>query len=66
MKRNLSIIGALILLVLIVGLILVGGVGSSKSAKPVLYLYPEEETQVRVKLDYDGKLTSTYPAYGDG
>lgn len=66
MKRNLSIIGALILLVLIVGVILVGGVGSSKSAKPVLYLYPEEETQVRVKLDYDGKLTSTYPAYGDG
>ena len=35
-------------------------------AKPVIYLYPEEETQVSVKLDYDGTLTSTYPAYGDG
>lgn len=36
------------------------------SAKPVIYLYPEEETQVSVKLDYDGTLTSTYPAYEDG
>lgn len=34
--------------------------------KPVLYLYPEEETEVTVKLDYNGTLTSTYPAYGDG
>lgn len=36
------------------------------SAKPVIYLYPEEEIQVSVKLDYDGTLTSTYPAYEDG
>ena len=36
------------------------------SAKPVIYLYPEEETQVSVKLDYDGELTATYPAYNDG
>ena len=34
--------------------------------KPVLYLYPEAETAVTVKLDYDGELTCTYPAYGDG
>ncbi len=34
--------------------------------KPVIYLYPEEETAVSVKLDYDGELTATYPAYGDG
>ena len=36
------------------------------AAKPVVYLYPEEETAVSVKLAYDGKLTCTYPAYGDG
>ena len=36
------------------------------AAKPVIYLYPEEETQVSVTLDFDGELTSTYPAYGDG
>lgn len=34
--------------------------------KPVIYLYPEEETKVSVTLDFDGELTSTYPAYGDG
>ena len=35
-------------------------------AKPVIYLYPEVETQVTVKMDYSGKLTCTYPAYNDG
>ena len=39
---------------------------SAKDAKPVVYLYPEEETQVTVRLDYDGELTCTYPAYEDG
>ena len=34
-------------------------------AKPVLYLYPEKETEVNVRLDYDGELTCTYPAYGE-
>ena len=36
------------------------------AAKPVIYLYPEKETTVTVKLDYAGTLTCTYPAYGDG
>lgn len=34
--------------------------------KPVIYLYPEEETQVSVALTLDGRLTCTYPAYQDG
>ena len=34
--------------------------------KPVIYLYPEETTQVTVQLDYTGKLTCTYPAYENG
>lgn len=34
--------------------------------KPVIYLYPEEETEVSVRLTLDGKLTCTYPAYGNG
>ena len=37
-----------------------------EARKPVIYLYPEEEAQVTVNLDFNGKLTSTYPAYGDG
>jgi hypothetical protein len=34
--------------------------------KPVIYLYPETETEVSVKLQLDGKLTCTYPAYNTG
>ncbi len=34
--------------------------------KPVIYLYPEEETEAYVKLEFDGELTTTYPAYNDG
>lgn len=34
--------------------------------KPVIYLYPEQETTVSVSLDYVGTLTSTYPAYENG
>lgn len=34
--------------------------------KPVIYLYPEEETDVSVNLYLDGKLTCTYPAYQNG
>lgn len=30
-------------------------------AKPVIYLYPEEETEVHVSLDYRGELVCTYP-----
>ena len=36
------------------------------TAKPVIYLYPEQETEVTVELDHDGPLTATYPAYEDG
>ena len=34
--------------------------------KPVIYLYPEEECRVDVRLDYAGELTCTYPSYNDG
>lgn len=34
--------------------------------KPVIYLYPEVETEVSVQLFLDGKLTCTYPAYNTG
>ena len=30
--------------------------------KPVIYLYPEAETEVSVRLEYQGRLTCTYPA----
>lgn len=34
--------------------------------KPVIYLYPQQEMEVTVKLLLRGKLTCTYPAYGTG
>lgn len=37
-----------------------------KSFKPVIYLYPEEEKEVTVKLGKKEKLTCTYPKYNDG
>lgn len=37
-----------------------------KYDKPVIYLYPQVETAVSVKLLLDGKLTCTYPAYDSG
>jgi hypothetical protein len=33
--------------------------------KPVIYLYPAEETPVQIKLDVKGKLGFTWPIYGD-
>ena len=37
-----------------------------KSKKPVIYLYPEEITEVNVKVNLDGKFTTTYSKYNDG
>lgn len=34
--------------------------------KPVIYLYPQSQTDVSIILDYDGTLTSTYPEYNAG
>ena len=35
-----------------------------KMYKPVIYLYPQEETSVSVKVNIDGELTCTYPEHG--
>lgn len=37
-----------------------------KSFKPVIYLYPEDEEEVTVKLGKKENLTCTYPKYKDG
>ena len=42
------------------------GLMNPATGKPVIYLYPEKETEVSVKLDFDGKLTYTYPAINNG
>ena len=36
------------------------------TAKPVLYLYPEDKQDVSVDVEYKGELTTTYPKYNNG
>lgn len=36
------------------------------AAKPVIYLYPEKEQQVSVKMELNGKFLCTYPEYNEG
>ena len=60
MKRT-----ALFLALLALALTLLPGCGGGDE-KPVIYLYPEAETEVTVSLDYDGELTCVYPAMEDG
>ncbi len=45
---------------------LLGGGANPMTGKPVIYLYPEKETKVTVNLDFDGKITYTYPAINNG
>lgn len=36
-----------------------------ETLKPIIYLYPEDTTDITIKLDYEGQLTTTYPRYKD-
>lgn len=62
MKKQLVLLAAVAVLMLSGCESVFGG----RDAKPVIYLYPEEETAVTVALDYGGMLTCTYPAAQDG
>lgn len=42
-----------------------GSTGAIYADKPIIYLYPEKETEVTVKLSYPEKLTCSYPEYGN-
>ena len=60
MKRILALLLALLLLAALTGC---WPLEEQYTEKPVIYLYPEAETDVTVRLDYAGDLTCTYPAY---
>ena len=36
-----------------------------KAKKPVIYLYPETQTEVNVRLELNGKVTYSYPEYNN-
>ena len=60
MKRILALLLALLLLAALTGC---WPLEEQYTEKPVIYLSPETETDVAVRLDYAGDLTCTYPAY---
>ena len=39
--------------------------GAVHALKPVIYLYPEKEQEIRVKLDYQGEIIADYPTYDE-
>ena len=39
--------------------------GGAVAEKPVIYLYPEEHTEVNVTLDVKGRIVCSYPEYGE-
>lgn len=73
---TLCVIGGLIGLVVTVGAIIiivrtVTGCDSNDpnepvDYKPIIYLYPNEKTEITVKLGKPNNLTVTYPVYNDG
>ena len=42
------------------------GSGSVSYKKPILYLYPEEDIDVKINFSNEGILKTTYPKYNDG
>ena len=60
MKRIFALLLALLLLAALTGC---WPLEEQYTEKPVIYLYPEAETDVTVRRDYAGDLTCTYPAY---
>ena len=66
MKKRCILLAGLMLLSIVLPGCTPENLFEATTAKPVIYLYPEEETEVTVRLDYDGDLTTTYPAYEGG
>ena len=59
-----GILGLLLLIAIILGIILIYvGTPTEVVKKPIIYLYPTEETDVNVKLQKSEKITCSYPKY---
>ena len=63
----LSVVLGIIIIATVVILALIAMAKKSHVVKkPVVYLYPEQTTEVSFRLDLKGKLTTTYPKYENG
>ena len=67
-RKRLIIVLIIIILLLGISPIIVFVYTSSQStiSKPIIYIYPQEETEVSVKVGYPENLTCTYPKYENG
>ncbi|MCL2696351.1 MAG: hypothetical protein FWE69_08520 [Clostridiales bacterium] len=68
MKKKIWIIIVIVIVLVLAAVVIIAFVtGRSMllpaAEKPVIYLYPTEPTEVTVRLEYDGVLDFTYPAY---
>lgn len=64
----LKIIVFVAIVIILVGLVkfLTRAFSTPYLAKPIIYLYPEEETNISVKLGYKDNIIVSYPEYDDG
>lgn len=64
-KKALILFGVIILLLVVFALavLITSSMQGTIDAKPIIYLYPDETTEVNVKLVNEEHLTHTYPKY---
>ena len=70
-KKNIKKIWKVISLIFLIFIIIIityfySFGGSTGMDKPLIYIYPTHDMNVKVKLGYSEKLTTTYPQYNDG
>ena len=69
-KIRRRLIKVILIIIVLIILITIGLFLYSSSqaiiAKPIIYIYPQEETEVSVKVGYPDSLTCTYPKYENG
>ncbi len=75
-KTTLIILRCILLILILIDLLLLlniiitiydnGKAQVERSAKPIIYLYPTEETEINVVLDKSAYLTCSYPKYVNG
>lgn len=69
--KVLKIIGILLGILVLLGIIFQDAIRSyvesclTYAYKPVIYLYPEEETDITVELELNGEFICTYPQYNN-
>lgn len=65
-RHKMEVVDLILIVILIFGILFSLYVYQSSSnsvLKPIIYLYPEEETNVEVKLDNSELITCSYPKY---